>query len=121
MDLNSKKNQDTIVAYLKGRLDVPQVEEIEKEIIELLNNEKSSNLILNLQDIDYVSSAGIGLFVTVMDMLKMRGKQFGICSLKSSVKRIMEIIEIEVLFNIFIDENEAFEYLNSDSRIKIAG
>ncbi len=121
MELNFKKNHDTVIVYLKGRLDVPQVEEIGKEIIGLLNTEKSGNLILNLSEIDYISSAGIGLFVTIMDMLKMRGKQFGICSMKGSVKRIMEIVDIGVLFNIFADENEAFEFFKGNSQVKIAG
>jgi len=120
MELNSKKNQKTIVVYLKGRLDIPQVEETEKEILKLLDMEKSSNLILNLRDIDYVSSAGIALFVTIMIMLKQRGKLFGICDLKSSVKRIMEMVEVSVLFNIFADEKEAFEFLDSE-QMEIAG
>lgn len=115
MDLNYKKDGNTIVVYLKGRLDVHQVDEVEKEIKTLLNSETSSHLIINLKDIDYVSSSGIGMFVTVMNILKQRDKKFCICSLNSSVKRIMEIVEMNVLFNIFRDETESFEFLNSNS------
>jgi len=115
MDLNYKKDGNTIVVYLKGRLDVHQVDEVEKEIKTLLNSETSSHVIINLKEIDYVSSSGIGMFVTVMNILKQRDKKFCICSLNSSVKRIMEIVEMNVLFNIFRDETESFEFLNSNS------
>ncbi len=112
MKLNIKKNQDTIVLYLNGRLDVHNIEEIEKEIRALLDEEKSSHFVINLQDIDYVCSSGLGLFVSIMDIIKQRGKKFGVCGLKSSVKRIMELVEMNVLFNIFEDEKEAFEYIS---------
>ncbi len=114
MELNFKKNQDTIVLYLKGRIDVHNIDEIDKEIKSLLGKETASHFILNLQDIDYVCSSGLGLFVSIMEILKQRTKKFCICGLKSSVKRIMELVEINIMFNIFEDENEAFVFLSMD-------
>jgi len=113
MELNYKKDQNMITVYLKGRLDVNQADTIEKEIKKLLNKETSSHFILDLKDIDYVSSTGIGLLVSVMTTLKQRGKKLAICSLNSPVKRIMEIVEVNVLFNIFRDEAEASVFINS--------
>lgn len=114
MELNYKKDQNTIVVYPNGRLDVNQVDEVEKELKTLLNSEISCNFLLNLKNIDYVSSSGIGLFVTIMNILKQRGKTFAICELNSSVKRIMEIVEMNALLNIFKDETEALGFLNSN-------
>jgi anti-anti-sigma factor len=113
MDLNYKKNGNTIVVYLKGKLDVHQVDDVEKEIKLLLSLETSSHFLLDLKNIDYVSSSGIGLFVTIMNILKQREKSFGICSLNSPVKRIMEIVEMNALFNIFRDETEAVEFFST--------
>ena len=115
MELNYKKNQNVVVVYPKGRLDVNQVDVMEKEIKTLLDSETSSHFILNLKDIDYVSSSGIGLLVNVMNILRQRGKTFCICELNSSVKRIMEIVEMNTLLHIFRDESEAFEFLNMNS------
>lgn len=113
MDLNYKKIQNTVVVYLKGKLDVQQVDDIEKDMKRLLNAETSCHFLLNLQGIDYVSSSGIGFLVFMMNSMKERGKIFGICELSSSVRRIMDIVEMNVLFHIFNDEPEAFEFLNS--------
>lgn len=110
MNLNIKKNQDTIVLYLHGRLESYHVDEIENEIKRIIDAESHYHIVLNLQDIDYVSSSGIGLFVTIMNILKQRGYSFGICSLNSPVKRIMEIVEISSLLHIFKDETEAVEF-----------
>jgi anti-anti-sigma factor len=112
MELVYKKHENIIVVYPKGKLDINQVDEIEKDIIALLKAETSSNFILNLNDIEYVSSAGIGLFVRIMNILKARGKKFSICNLNSSVKRIMEIVEMNAILNVFKTENEAIEFLN---------
>ena len=113
MDLDYKKNQNTIVISLHGRLESFHVDEIEEEIERLINAEAFSHILLNLQDIDYVCSSGIGLFITVMNTLKQRGNKFGICNLNSPVKRIMELVEISTLLHIFKDEAEALEFLNS--------
>jgi anti-anti-sigma factor len=113
MDLDYKKNRNTIVIYLHGRLESYHVDDIEEEIERLINSEASSHILLNLQDIDYVCSSGIGLFITVMNTLKRRGNNFGICNLNSPVKRIMELVEISTLLYIFNDEAEAVEFLNS--------
>jgi len=115
MNLNIKKTQGTIIVYLHGRLEAHHVDEIEKDIIRIIDAEPSMHLILNLQDIDYVSSSGIGLFVTVMNILKQRGKMFGICALNSPVKRIMEIVEISTLLHIFKDETGAVEFLTGST------
>lgn len=115
MNLNIKKNHDTIIIYLHGRLESYHVDEVEKEIKRLIDAEASNNLILNLQDIDYVSSSGIGLFVTIMNILKQRGNKFGICALNSPVKRIMEIVEINTLLQIFKDETEAVEFFQESN------
>ena len=114
MGLNFTKNQNTIIIQLRGRLDIHLTEQIEKEITKLLAVEKSSHIIFNLHDVEYVSSSGLRLFVTVKTLLKQRGNQFVICNLNSSVRKILDVVELNGLFRVFKTENEAVEFLTNE-------
>jgi len=109
MELNFEKHENVIVVYLHGRFDVCLTEKIEKEVIRLIDSEQSSDFIFNLRDVEYLSSSGIGLFVSVMVKLKKRGKRLVLCELNSSVKKILELVEMSTLFNICKSEAEARE------------
>jgi len=111
MELNLKKLENTIVIYPQGRLDVHLTEEIEKEISLLIADETSSHLLLNLREVEYMSSSGVALFVSTMNTLQQRGKQFALCDLNSSVRKILDLVEMTTLFKIFNTENEACEFL----------
>jgi len=114
MGLNLIKNENIIIVYLRGRLDIHKTEEIEKEINLLLSKEKSSHFIFNLKDVEYVSSSGLRLFVSVITLLRQRNKQLILCSLNHSVRKILDVVELNGLFRIFKTENEAVEFLSKE-------
>ncbi|HRU65491.1 MAG TPA: STAS domain-containing protein, partial [Spirochaetota bacterium] len=66
MDLNLKKSGNAVIIYLAGRLDVHLSADIEKEINKLINTEPDSHFVLNLKDVEYMSSSGLRIFVSTM-------------------------------------------------------
>lgn len=111
MELNFEKHENITVVYPQGRFDVSLTEKFEKEIIRLIDADHSSNFIFNLHKVEYLSSSGIGLFVSVMVKLKKRDKVLVLCELNSSVKKILDLVEMSTLFNICKSEAEAHEFL----------
>jgi anti-anti-sigma factor len=112
MELNFSKKENIVTVYLQGRVDVYMAQEIEKEINRLLSAELSSHLIFNLNDVEYMSSSGIALLVTIMNRQRQKGKKFVICNLSGPVKKILEVVEMTLLFEIHKTESEAVEYLS---------
>ncbi len=111
MELNFEKHESVTVVYLHGRFDVSLTEKVEKDILRLVDDDHTSDFIFNLRGVEYLSSSGIGLFVSVMVKLKKRGKKLVLCELNSSVKKIMDLVEMSSLFNIFKSEAESHEFL----------
>lgn len=111
MEINFEKHGNITVVYLQGRFDVYLTEKIEKEIVRLIDDDHSSDFIFNLRDVEYLSSSGIGLFVSVMVKLKKRAKTLVLCEMNSSVKKILDLVEMSTLFNIYKSEAEALEFL----------
>lgn len=63
MDLKTKKVDNIVVVYLSGRLDVHLSADIEKGINDIIKNDPEANLLLNLEDVEYMSSSGLRIFV----------------------------------------------------------
>jgi len=115
MKLDLKLHGNILLAHLGGRLDVNNVREIEKEIFTFAADKMSGHVIFNLGEVEFISSSGVALFVAIMSKLRQTGKKFVICNLSSQVKKVLELVEMMSIFEIFKDENDAFEYLSNNS------
>lgn len=111
MEFNFKKTGNTIIIYLKGRLDVHHCAEIEQEISKLISFESSSHLLFNMKDVEYISSSGLRIFVITMRVLKEREKKLVLCNINNAVRKIFEVVQLTDMFHIFNSEEEAFEFL----------
>jgi anti-anti-sigma factor len=109
MDLKTKKEGNVIVVYLFGRLDVHLSADIEREINRIIKEEPSANLLLNLQDVEYMSSSGLRIFVSTMRILKENNRKLKLCNINSAVKKIFEVVELMDMFDIHESEAEALE------------
>ncbi|MFW5770864.1 MAG: STAS domain-containing protein [Spirochaetota bacterium] len=109
MDLQTKKEGDVIVIYLKGRLDVHLSADIEKEINRIIKDEPQVNLLLNLADVEYMSSSGLRIFVSTMRILKESQRKLKLCNMNNAVKKIFEVVELMDMFEIYDSEEEALK------------
>jgi len=113
MQLNYKKTDDIVLIYLKGHLDIYITGQIEKKIIEVISANPECNLIINLTDVDYVSSAGLGVFISIMSKLKKSQRKLALCSLNYTVRRIFNVVKFYDMFDVFKTEIEAIEFLKN--------
>lgn len=113
MEFSFRKSGNSIIIYLKGRMDVHHSSEIETEIGKLISFESASHFLINMKDVEYISSSGLRIIVNMMKILKEDKRKFVICSLNSAVIKIFEVVQITDMFNIFSTEEEALDYLKS--------
>ncbi len=105
--IKTKDAGDNIVVYLRGRLDVHMSGEIEKDIQKLIDENPEKSLIVNLSEIEYMSSSGLRVLVAVMRILKTNGQNLKLCHLNAAVKKIFEVVELMDMFDIYETEEEA--------------
>ena len=109
MELNLKKSGNAVIIYLEGRLDVHLSADIEKEINKLISAESASHFVLNLKDVEYMSSSGLRIFVSTMRILKETNRKLKLCNINSAVKKIFEVVELMDMFDIHESESDALE------------
>ena len=114
MDLKKKKVDNVVVIYLAGRLDVHLSAEIEKEINNVIQTEPDCHLLLNLKDVEYMSSSGLRIFVSTMRILKESKRKLKLSNMNSAVKKIFEVVELMDMFDLYESEEEALKSFKND-------
>ena len=107
MELKEQKKKDTIILAVKGRLDTTNYGELEKKLTGLFDN-NNKNVLLNFQELDYVSSAGLRVLLLFLKRAKAKNGNLAICDLKKNIEDIFKISGFNTLFEIYDTQNDVF-------------
>ncbi len=114
MNINKKTIGNVVVIYLAGRLDVHLSAEVENEINKIIQNETNSHLLLNLKDVEYLSSSGLRIFVSTMRILKESQRKLKLCNMNNAVQKIFEVVELMDMFDLRDTEEDAILSFNRE-------
>jgi uncharacterized protein (TIGR02172 family) len=98
---------NSLVARLVGRLDAMNAEEVEQDVKSALASHNGSSIILDLEDLSYVSSAGLRVFLRL-------AKQTGKLSIENARSAVYEVLEMTGF-------SEMFEVRKAFRRVSIDG
>ena len=103
----SRSDFDNVTAlHLSGFLDAHTVPVFEESIQNLLK-ENVFNIIVNMQNLDYISSAGLGVFMGFIEEIREHGGDIKLSNLSAKVYKVFDLLGFPALFEIFDDENDA--------------
>ncbi len=68
-NMNYKNEQGTLTIELEGRIDSANAAEMEASLLEILKAEPASSLVLDLERLEYVSSAGLRVILRLKKMI----------------------------------------------------
>lgn len=91
-----------------GILDGVSAKELRSQIVDLLEQKKPSNILLDLQNVTFMDSAGLGALVSILKTVRFSGAEFCLCSLSEQVKIIFDLTKMEKVFKIF-ESRQDFE------------
>ena len=106
MDISIKHSGDIVIAHFNGNLDTntaPDAEEKLKDIIE----SSGAKLIINLEGTNYVSSAGLRIFLASAKKLSANGGVFKLCNPNEVVKEILDISGFSTILDVRSTEEDA--------------
>ena len=110
MEINQENNNGIEIFNVKGSLDSNTSTEFETLIYTALENGQRK-LILNLENLDYISSAGIRVMLkTTKDLKRMEGN-IVLCALQDYVKEVFEIAGFDGYLNIENNLKTAIEII----------
>lgn len=110
MNIEINQKDEFLVIRLKGRLDTAQSLMVEKNFLEILD-QGHNKIILDCEELDYISSSGLRIFLIVQKRIMGISGTLRICSLQPNINEIFDISGFSMIFSISPDLNAA---LNPD-------
>jgi anti-anti-sigma factor len=86
-----------VVLHVAGRMDAETAVQFEQHCDSCIA-EGSTNLIVDLCDLTYVSSMGLRSFVTIAKKLRDKGGELRICRLTGLVRQVFELTRLDKVF-----------------------
>ena len=114
MTVVERRVGDVTVLDLKGRLVFDEGDSVLRERVGALAEEGRLNILVNLRDVTYVDSCGIGVLVAKYVSLRRKGGDLRFVNLTPRSRRLLEITKLMGIFRIFDSEPEAIASFSTE-------
>jgi anti-sigma B factor antagonist len=106
MKITVRDEGETKVVMMDGKLDTNTTPTAESEITVLLDG-GASKLLINFEQVSYISSSGLRLLLATAKRLKGSGGDLKVCSLNDMATEVFEISGFSSILNVFASEQDA--------------
>jgi anti-anti-sigma factor len=110
MEIVNRREKGAVVVVIKGRLDAVSSPVLEKEI-ETLTAVGDNRLIMDLSELNYISSSGLRIILGGAKRLKAMQGCLLIASLRSMIKEVFDVSGFSSIIPIFDSTDEALKTL----------
>lgn len=100
--------EEISILNASGFLDLHTVPKFE-EAIESLIKEQRYKIVVNLKNLDYISSAGLGVFMGFIEEIREQQGDIKLCNLSERVFKVFDLLGFPALFEILDQESQAIE------------
>jgi anti-sigma B factor antagonist len=104
--IERRTNNGYEVIDLHGELDAHTASQLEEALQQLINNNKA-NIIVNFQRLDYIASAGLGVFMAYIEDVRSIGGDIKLTNMNSKVYNVFDLLGFPTLYDILDDEEKA--------------
>ena len=94
---NIEKKDDYLILNLAGDLDVYSEEEF-RDFIEDELKDKNLDLVIDIKDLDYLDSTGLGMFMKIYKMYEENGQKVKIINPKENILKLFKITDLTDIF-----------------------
>ena len=106
MKIKTRTVYDVLVVDMSGRLDSRSAGDAGDRIVSIVQGEQR-RVLLNLEKLEYVSSAGLRVIIRGAKLLQGNRGEFKICNARGAVRDALETSGFYSLINIYDSEKEA--------------
>ncbi|HBE04018.1 MAG: anti-anti-sigma factor [Spirochaetes bacterium GWF1_41_5] len=106
MEIKTREREGIIIFDITGEIDLYNAPEI-KDSIKKQIDQGHKKIIINLENVSYIDSSGIGALISSLSNLKKIGGGLKIINVYDSVKKVFELTKLTSFFQIFNNEDEA--------------
>jgi anti-sigma B factor antagonist len=106
MNIERRELKHVSVVKISGRVDSATAPEVEAALRDLIDADRHQ-MVLDLQEVEYMSSAGLRVLVTMLKAAKKSGGDLKLAQLAPRVQEVLDLSGLTPIFNIYGDVLEA--------------
>jgi anti-sigma B factor antagonist len=107
MQIDQRAVGDVIILDLKGKITLGEGDELLKDKVNSLVNQGHKKIVLNLADVPYIDSAGLGEIVRTYTTVSRQGGSLKLLNLTKRITDLLSITKLLTVFETFESESEA--------------
>lgn len=107
MEIVERTVSDVTVLDLKGKMTLGEGDELLKDKINSLLAAGKKKLVLNLEGVPYIDSAGLGEVVRTYTTVSRQGGSLKLLNLTKRIEDLLSITKLLTVFDTFDSEDEA--------------
>lgn len=108
MEITANRTEKALVIKVSGRLDTTTAQDFESKCLELVADSLGKTII-DLQGVEYISSAGLRSILSVGKKIKSDGGHLAFCRLGGMVREVFEISGFSSIFSIYDSQEQAID------------
>jgi len=108
---------DTFLIKVGGYVDTTTSQELDRTIEELLKNDVI-RLVVDLEDVDYISSAGWGIFISEIKSIRRKGGDIKLIKMAPDVFEVFELLEFHHILKAYESMDDALGDFEEDPAIE---
>lgn len=111
MMVNCRVDNNIIIADISGDIDHSSVGIIKKNINSGMLDFKTNKIILNLSNVTFMDSSGIGMLIGRYKELSLINGEMVLTGLNKYTEKIIKLSGLNKIFRLFKDDDTAIKYL----------
>ena len=117
MQIAERSAGDVKILDLKGKMTLGEGDEILKDKINSLVLAERKKLVLNMADVPYIDSAGLGEIVRTYTTVTRQGGSLKLLNLTKRIKDLLAITKLLTVFDNYDNEADAVRSFSSSANV----
>src|ERR671930_1616272 len=117
MQIEERTVGDVMVLDLKGKVTLGEGDELLKDKVNSLVNQGHKKIVLNLADVPYIDSAGLGEIVRTYTTVSRQGGSLKLLNLTKRITDLLSITKLLTVFETYDNEADAVRSFTSSANV----
>ncbi len=100
MDISTRKSENTLIIDVRGDISSLSGIDFDKKVIKEVDKFKARRLILNLKEVDYIDSQGMGSLIVIRQYTIKNKVLFSVVGINENIRSTFEHADMIDFFNI---------------------
>jgi len=109
LKINGREMDAVTVLQLEGRIVLGEESNALREKVKNMLNENKKKIVMNMDNITYIDSAGLGTLVAAFHSARAQGAALKLSNLGSKFQEVLQVTKLMTVFEVYDTEDAAIK------------